>query len=423
VVGSLVFALLVGANALSSLAPAGAATSTDEGVTDNSVTIGYVTSQTGIAGSTFQNADKGCKARIARENAAGGVNGRKIEVEYKDDQSGQNQTAVQDLVQNKHVFMIVNNSPFANLGYRFLLENGVPMIGGGYDGVYYGDPGNENIISAGGNVVNVNGVSYDLLPKVMKKMGAKRVAALAYGISASSTAAAENLIKLAVPAVGLQKGYLNTTVDFGTTDVGPLVLGVKNDGSDAVYLPMVANSNLAMVQGLAQNGVKMKSEILATGYGQDLIDQPIAKTFGPEVVLQTALAPVELKTKATKQFQADLKKYADYTDIPDFGVYTGYTACDLAIIGLKNAGDPPSRTAFAPNLRKVGSYDGAGLSCQPIDISAATFGKAAPTNCGWFLQIKDGKYVPFPANGKPWTGKLIESSTVATTTTTAAPAQ
>ena len=35
--------------------------------------------------------------------------------------------------------------------------------------------------------------------------------------------------------------YLNTTVDFGSTDVGPLVLGIKNSGADAVYLPLVAD--------------------------------------------------------------------------------------------------------------------------------------------------------------------------------------
>ena len=180
-----------------------------------------------------------------------------------------------------------------------------------------------------------------------------------------------------MPEVGLDAVYTNTTLDFGTTDVGPVVLGIKNAGADAVYLPMVANSNLAVVQGLQQNGVAMKSEILATGYGQDLLDQPAAQTFGPEVVLQTGLAPVELKTKATKRFQADLKKYADTTGIPDFGLYTGYISCELALLGLKNAGNPPTQAAFAPNLRKVGSYDGAGLSCQPIDISAATFGKAA----------------------------------------------
>jgi branched-chain amino acid transport system substrate-binding protein len=400
-------------------ASAGAAAAGSEGVDAKSVTIGYITSKTGVAGSTFQNADTGCKARIGRANAEGGVNGRKINVEYADDQSSQNLTVEQDLVQNKHVFMVVNNSPFAFLGYRFLLQNGVPMIGGGYDGVYYGDPGNEAIVSASGNVVNVNGVSYTLLPNVMKEMGASKVAALAYGVSASSTAAANNLQKLAVPQVGLKAVYTNTTIDFGTTDVGAPVLGIKNAGADAVYLPMVANSNLAVVQGLAQNGVKMKSEVLATGYGQDLLDQPAAQTFGPEVVMQTGFAPVELKTKATKQFQADLKKYANFTKIPDYGVYTGYISCELAVLGLKNAGNPPTREAYVPNLRKVGTYDQAGLACQPVDISSATFGKAPPTNCGWFVQVKNGKFVVLnQKNGKAiWTGKLIAASTQATTTT------
>ena len=39
------------------------------------------------------------------------------------------------------------------------------MIGGGYDGTYYGEPGNENIISALGNAAPVNGVSYDTSPR------------------------------------------------------------------------------------------------------------------------------------------------------------------------------------------------------------------------------------------------------------------
>jgi hypothetical protein len=95
----------------------------------------------------------------------------------------------------------------------------------------------------------------------------------------------------------------------------------------------------------------------------------------------------------------------------------------MAILGLQNAGNPPTRAAFAPNLRKVGTYDQAGLACRPIDISAATYGQAAPTQCGWYMQIKNGKFVPFPASGKPQTGKLIGESTVATTTTTAPPAQ
>ncbi len=427
VLGAAVVATLVGAVAMTGLGSAGAAAALDDGVSAKSIDIGYIFSKTGVAGSTFLNADKGCQARIDRQNAAGGVNGRKINVEMVDDQSGAaNKTAAQDLVQNKHVFMIVNNSSFAFLTYKFLQEQGVPQVNGGFDGTYYGDPGNEDVISASGNVVAANGVTYDGLPKLMKAMGAKKVAALAYGISASSTAAAENLQKFAVPEVGLEAVYTNTTVDFGSTDVGPQVLGIKNSGADAVYLPLVAGSNIAVVQGLAQNGVKMKSTVLATGYGQPLLDQPVSATFGPEVIMATGYAPVELKTKATKQFQADLKKYAGYTGVPDYGIYTGYITCDMAIVGLENAGDPPTRAAFTPNLRKLGTYDQAGLACRPIDVSTETYGQASPTGCGWYVQVKDGKFVVFPPKGKPakapWESKLIEESAVVTTTT-AAPAQ
>jgi hypothetical protein len=169
--------------------------------------------------------------------------------------------------------------------------------------------------------------------------------------------------------------------------------------------------------------VQMKSTILATGYGQQFLDQPVSKTFGPEVLLATGWAPVELKTKATKQFQADLKKYAGFTGVPDFGYYTGYITCDMAIVALQHAGNPPTRAAFAPNFRKLGTYDQAGLSCHPIEVSAATYGQANDANCSWYMQVKNGKFVPFPTNGKPSTGKLIGESTVATTTTAAPPAQ
>ena len=424
---SVVFGAAVGALAMSGLSSAGAAAALDEGVSANGIKIGYITSMTGVAGSDTGNAATGCQARVGRENDKGGVNGRKLDVIYVDDQSsGANKTAAQDLVQNKHVFMVVDNSAFAFLTYQFLLDSGVPMVGGGYDGTYYGAPGNENILSPSGNMINddpqsrhANTRTYDTVAKVMKKMGATKVAALAHDIAPSSISSAENLQKFAVPEVGLKPVYTNTTVDWGSTAVGPQVLGIKNAGANAIYLPLVANSAIAVVQGLAQNGVPMKSTILDDAYGQSFLDHPGAKTFGPEVLLATGWAPVELKTKATKQFQADLKKYAGFTGVPDFGYYSGYIACDMTIVGLQHAGKPPTRAAFAPNLRKLGTYDQAGLACHPVDISAATYGQAKDSNCSWYVQIKNGKFVPFPANGKPWTGKLIAASTGTTTTTTA----
>src|SRR5262249_3192729 len=121
---------------------AGAQAGNAPGVSDKAVKIGYISSETGVAASNFVGADKACQARVDAENAKGGVNGRKIQVEAVDDKSSAaNLTGAQDLVQNRDVFIVVDNSPFAFLTWRYLKGQGVPMIGGGDGGSYYYDAG------------------------------------------------------------------------------------------------------------------------------------------------------------------------------------------------------------------------------------------------------------------------------------------
>jgi branched-chain amino acid transport system substrate-binding protein len=411
---------------------AGAQSSADPGVTDKAVKLGYISSQTGVAAATHKNAHKACQGRIEAENAKGGVNGRKIEVEYIDDKSGGgNLTAAKDLVENRKVFAVVDNSAFAFLAWRYLKDAGVPMIGGGFDGNYYYDEGNENIISSLGNGTPVPGLTYDTAPKMMKKLGAKKVAAVGYGASPSSSESAKATETYGAEAQGLEGVYLNNTLEFGGTDVGPVVLGIKNSGADGLYLPLDADTNFAIVQGLQQNGVKMKANILATGYGQDLLDQPIAKTITPNDVMFSTYRPIELGGKPIKTFLSALKR-AGLTGVPDYGSYLGYITCDMAILGLKNAGKTPTHQAFVDGIRKTngGEYDGAGLMCKPIDLSYENFGKISPTSCTYFVGVENDKFKVLNG-GKPLTGKLVgdpdlvEKYTAGTenaTTTTAAPA-
>jgi branched-chain amino acid transport system substrate-binding protein len=410
-VGALAIVAMV-ATGLATIGAAGAQTSGDTtGVTKNAIKVGYIFSKGGVAGSTFEHAGQGFNARIKAQNAAGGVNGRQIKTVTVDDSgSSNNLVSAKSLVENDNVFAVVNNSSFAFLTYRYLLDNGVPMVGGGYDGNEYGQPGNENLISILGNIAPVYGAQYKPgFAQLMKKAGATKVGVVAYGASQSSTAAAKNLQKYAVPDAGLDPAYTNTTVDFGTTDVGPLVLAMKNAGVDATYLPLVLSSNLAIIQQAAQNGLNFKLAVLATGYGQALLDQPASKSIGPEVIFGQIWAPVELKTAATKKFQANLKKYGGYTGVPDFGVYTGYLTADLLIRGLQAAGKNVTRENFISATKGLGTWDAAGLSCQPVDVSAAGFGQQPKTACSWYVNIKNGKFVLYP-NKKPIRGKLIPSS-------------
>jgi len=384
----------------------------DPGVAAKAVTVGLITSLTGFASSNFKDMPAGFNARIKAQNAAGGVDGRKINVIVKDDQSSPstNLTVGQDLVQNENAFTVVNESPFAFGGYRFFVDNKIPMIGGGFDGNEYAQPGNQDIVAVTGNQGPVVGAVYTNTADAYKKLGATKLGALGYGVSPSSSAAASNFIKYAAPAAGLKGAYLNTTVPFGSVDVGPLVLAMKNAGVDGVSLPLDQNTNFAVIQAAQQQGLQLKAAVLATGYGQNLLNQPVAKTIGPEILFPPPGTPFEHKTAATKKFQSDLKKYENVTGVPEFGHYEGYMAADLVIKGLQAAGKTPTRQGFLDGIHNLGTYDGAGLACQPIDVSLANYGKPAQTSCGWLMQVKNGKFVPFPANGKPSKGKLIQAS-------------
>src|SRR5206468_10194861 len=137
------------------------------------------------------------------------------------------------------------------------------------------------------------------------------------------------------------------------TDVGPVVLGIKNSGADAVWMPLNPETNFAIVQGLQQNGVQTKVNVLATGYGQALLDSPVAQILTEHDVLLNSFKPIELGGKAVKQFMADRKKYGGATGVPAFGDYTGYVTCDIAVTGLQLAGKNPTRKGFIDGLRTL----------------------------------------------------------------------
>jgi branched-chain amino acid transport system substrate-binding protein len=397
---------IVVAAAAASLLAAGVATaqtSNAPGVSPKSIKIGYISTQSGPIGSPTPS--KACEARVNAQNAQGGVNGRKIDLVTVDDRSSANLSAAQDLVQNRDVFMAVDNSGLAFLAWRFLKEQGVPMIGGGYDGSYYYEKGNESIISALGGGTPVPGLTYDYSTKMMKQLGATKIAAVGYGISPSSSENAKATETYGAKAHGLQGVYLNNTLQFGSTDVGAVVLGIKNSGADGAYLPLGADANVAIVQGLAQNNVPMKATVLGTGYSQALLDQPIAKTLTPSTVMFTAYRPVELGGKPVKTLQANLAK-SGITGVPDYGAYTGYVTCDLMVWGLQHAGKNPTRQSFVDGIRKAGPYDASGLLCQPLDLSYESFGKVSPRGCSWFINVKNGRFNVLNG-GKPLTGNMV----------------
>ena len=84
--------------------------SADPGITPTSIHIGGTTPLTGSA-QAFQSVAKGAEAYFKYVNSRGGVNKRKIDYEYLDDEYNPSKTVQQTriLVQDKHVFAIFNS--------------------------------------------------------------------------------------------------------------------------------------------------------------------------------------------------------------------------------------------------------------------------------------------------------------------------
>ena len=86
-----------------------AAASSAPGVTANSITVGTISTQTGVLASNFGSLIYGEKAYFNYINAQGGVNGRKIDYKYPLDDGGNPTTFNQlanTLINQDHVFAV-----------------------------------------------------------------------------------------------------------------------------------------------------------------------------------------------------------------------------------------------------------------------------------------------------------------------------
>lgn len=372
------------------------------------ITIGLVTSTTGPASATLKGVVDGAKARFDQQNAAGGVNGHQINLVVGDDGGTPQgaQTAVNNLIQQKHAFALIFMSVVTQTAYRVAQQQDVPVVGGALDGPEWGTKPNTNMVSVGGNQAAYQ-PAYSFIDDVAKDAGATNMATL--GIQGIPSSIVDTkAVASSLRSVGIKVPYENYSLPLGTVDVGPTVLGMKKANTDGFYSTMLDNTNFAIMTAAKQAGMTMKAPIMAVGYGQALLDSKTTVDSGQGAILSTVQAPVELKTKATLAEQAALKQYGGLSGVPDLNISDSWMSADLIIAGLKNAGSNPTRASFLDALHNTKDWTAGGLLPQAPDLSLANFGKNPTTKCSYFVQLKGSAFVPMNG-GKPYCGKALSS--------------
>ena len=210
----------------------------------------------------------------------------------------------------------------------------------------------------------------------------------------------------AIPLEGLTLAVRIADAPIGTFDATSVALRIKNSGADGEYSILTSDGGIAVANALRQQGVPMKAMILAGFSDPKVIAQApaalegaIGSTFG--TVPTSVPGRPGVRTFANGMRAAGLNP--DTVSGP-----IGFVSADTFIKGLTLAGKCPTRQGFIDNLRKQTKITGAGLLPEPISYTPGVTPNGDPARCGWYLVVKDGKFVP---DAKATCGKLIETAT------------
>lgn len=355
------------------------------------ITLGVLTDLTGVSAAGFLTFPKGVQAGIG----VAGTEGYHFKYVLADTGSSPQGAliAAQRLVQQDHVFAVLGESSFFFAAAPFLASHGVPVIGADVDANEWLT--DRNMFSIDGaedftKIFTQYGLSF-------KKLGVTNLAAVGYAIPSSTDAAKGAAVSAQM--AGIKVGYLNTTLSVGSTNVGPIVLAMKNAGVDGLDPAIITNSAFAIIDGMRQQGAPLKAAILAEGYGGDLAaGGPDAAGEAQGLYFLSAYEPVEMHTAATEKLQSALQTYAGVTGDPTSAEYYAYLSVDAVVQGLKAAGANATQASFINAMLAMTNYPATGLyDGHGVDFSMAGRGQtAAPGNCWWVTQYQGSTFHVIP---------------------------
>ena len=373
------------------------------------ISIGLVTSKTGLAAPNFNGAQQGVAARFAVQNAQGGVNGHQLKLVVGDDTSTVQGglLAVDDLVTEKHVFSLLFISDLVSVGYKTAQQQGVPVVGAPIDGPEWGMQPNTNMVSVSGNQPPVLPGNTQMAV-VAKQAGATNMAALAIANENPSITAEQDFIAGA-KAIGLKVGYYNDSTPIGSVNVTSLVLAMKQAGVDGFQSAMLDTTNFAIMTTAKQDGLNLVAPMQDVGYDQALINDPSAVEAAQGGIFSVAQVPFEEKTAATQREQGAFEQYEHFSGVPNLNWTYGWLSADLTIQGLQAAGANPTRTSFLNALHNLKGWTAEGLLPTTPDFSLADFGKlSSQTACSYYVKLVGKEFVPMNT-GKPICGQFVKS--------------
>jgi ABC-type branched-subunit amino acid transport system substrate-binding protein len=381
VAGAVVTALLAAGCGMTGSAAAkeNAASCGTPGYSGNEIKLGYIYPNTGMTASAFVATKSGFDARIAEENARGGIFGRRIVTTWRDDAAtpGQNLEAAKDLVDTQQVFGLIETTVSASGSAEFLRQNSVPVAGIPAEALW-ADSRYRNMFAPW--YVFTNGPSVSTFGDYVKAQGGTRAAVIeSDGIGNATDIGGKIATSLAAAGVPKAPGRFV----FNPTTIDPEKLGeqLKAAHVDVVVTPFAGDQLAELIRGIKAAGASMKVILAPSGYDSALLQKFPGVLSGLTAALN--YVPFEIGGAAHKDYLRAMSQYAPELQPPDQELaFITYILTDMFLFGLEQAGPCPTRADYVNKLR-ASTYI-SGLLPGPVDMTK-DFGQIA--RCYTFMRV------------------------------------
>jgi branched-chain amino acid transport system substrate-binding protein len=370
------------------------------GVTSSKIVVGGIASLTGPLPADFAPVFDGVKAYFDMVNAAGGVNGRKLDFAYGlDDGSSPEQDTVQArTLVSDGVFAVVGVGTPSFAGASYLAQNNVPTFG--YNVNPQWDLGNS-LFGSEGSYIDFEHPGAE--PAYLaEKVHATRVGIVAYNVKQSQ----EGCIGVAntMKKFHIQVAFEDLSISPPAVDLSSDVTRMKNAHVDFVASCLDLAGNLVLSRTLHGDGLGGATQYWLDGYDESAVQKNAALMNG--VYFLIGHVPFESgrtdpqKYPAMALYLRELKKYYP-NDLPSEASLAGWVSAEMFVDGLRKIGRNVTRQRLIDAINSFTGWTGGIVA--PIDWKAEhhTLG---PIDCNVFVQVRNGKFVPrFGSKGSIFT--------------------
>jgi len=378
-----------GALALSAVLPFSANAQAVRGVTDTEIVIGTYTDLSGVTVAWGVNNSNAIRLAFDEINAKGGIHGRKIRYILEDNQYQVPRSiqAANKLINRDNVFLLIANggTPMNNAVMPDQLAKGVPNIFPLTSARSMYEPYHRLKFGLASSY-------YDQMRsavKLLAERGRKKICAMYQDTDFGRDVmdGARDQLKAMNMSLAAETAHKPTDADFSAS-----VAKLKDAGCDAILLGTIVRDTNQIVAAVRKTGWDVPLMAQVAAYDSAVAEVPGGVTEGVECMTSVLFVGKDDPRPAVQTF---LKSYREkFGRDPNFAAQIGYSAAQVLIQGLQNAGRNLTLDSFIAGMESIKNFD---------DI----FGSPSMSYGPNIRQGSNKSYVAVVKNGK-WEQSLKE---------------